>query len=52
MVPPLPLFTTGRGVQPAFTATQAGSSPGKLDAWKTPWATRLKPVVTSPFFPQ
>src|SRR6478752_7513876 len=51
-VPPLPFFTSGLGVQSAFTATQAKSLPGKVDPWKTPWAARLTPVVVAPALPQ
>ncbi len=49
--PPLP-FTYGVAVQLPFAATHAMSLPGKTEAWKEPWATRLKPVVLVPARPQ
>src|SRR4051812_21572272 len=51
-VPPVPLLTSGRGVQSLLTATQEKSLPGKVEAWTVPWGRRLKPTVALPGSPQ
>ncbi len=49
---PFCAFTSGVAVQPELTPTQAMSLPGKVEAWKVPWAASLKPVVVAPGLPQ
>ncbi len=50
---PLKSLTTGRGVQSPLTSTKPMSaSPGKTEAFTTPCASLLKPVVVVPGVPQ